>query len=236
MQKYLNILNDNDLSIFKDIESLRDKIIQENKQIKVLDYGAGNPDDKRSSEQMYKGVTKNISTKSLCKIGLKNDFAHLIYAIIKKHQPATILELGTCCGFSSIYMSKALKNEGTIHTIEGSPQTAQIAQKNFKDIDALNIKSYVGRFSDVLPNILPNIKSIDFAFIDGHHDRDATLEYFKNIKPFLSENAIVLFDDISWSKGMIEAWEIIKKDNAITSYEDYAKVGLCFFGDVDDLV
>ena len=35
---------------------------------------------------------------------------------------------------------------------------------------------------------------------------------------------------------MIEAWEIIKKDNAITSYEDYAKVGLCFFGDVDDLV
>ncbi len=230
MQKYLNTLNDNDFTIFKEIESLRDKIIQEDTNIEVLDYGAGDPDDNRSVQEMNQGVIKHVSTKDLCKIGLKNDFAHLLYAIVKKHQPLTVLELGTCCGFSSIYMSKALKDNGTIHTIEGSPQTAQIAQQNFKEAKSLNIKSYTGRFSDVLPSILPKIETIDFAFIDGHHDRDATLQYFKNIKPYLSEDAIVLFDDISWSKGMIEAWEIIKKDNFISSYKDYQKVGLCFMG------
>ena len=228
MQKYLNTLNENDFNVFKEIESLRDKIIREDTNIEVLDYGAGDPDDNRTLQEMHQGVVKNVSTRDLCKIGLKNDFAHLLYAIIKKHQPETILELGTCCGFSSIYMSKALKDKGTIHTIEGSPQTAQVAQKNFKEARSLNIKPYTGRFSDVLPSILPKITTIDFAFIDGHHDRDATLQYFENIKPYLSKNAIVLFDDISWSKGMIEAWEIIKKDSSINSYEDYQKVGLCF--------
>ncbi|WP_324171535.1 class I SAM-dependent methyltransferase [Sulfurimonas sp.] len=231
MQKYLHILDDNDFNIFKEIESLREKIILEDINIEVMDFGAGNPDENRSAKQMHNGVTKNVSTKDLCKIGLKNDFAHLIYAIIKKHQPSTVLELGTCCGFSSIYMSKALKDGACIHTIEGSPKTAIIAQKNFKDIDSLNVNSYVGRFSDVLPEILPNIKAIDFAFIDGHHDRDATLEYFEIIKPYLSKDAIVLFDDISWSKGMTEAWETIKKDDSICSYKDYQKVGLCFMGD-----
>jgi len=216
MQKYLDTLNENDFEVFKEIESLREKIILEDTSIEVIDYGAGNPDENRTEKQMHSGVTKSISTKSLCKIGLKNNFAHLIYAIVKKHQPATVLELGTCCGFSSI---------------EGSPQTAQIAQRNFKEIGAQNIKSYVGRFSDKLPNILPKITPIEFAFIDGHHDRDATLEYFENIKPYLTKDALVLFDDISWSNGMIEAWDIIKKDNSIHTYEDYVKVGLCFMGD-----
>ena len=231
MKKYLDILSDNDFNIFKEIESLREKIILEDINIEVLDYGAGNPDENRSAKQMHNGVTKSVSTKNLCKIGLKNDFAHLIYAIVKKHQPSAVLELGTCCGFSSIYMSKALNDKGVIHTIEGSPQTAKIAQKNFKEIGALNTNSYVGRFSDVLPEILPTIKTIDFAFIDGHHDRDATLEYFEIIKPYLNKDAILLFDDISWSIGMKEAWEVIKKDASISHYEDYQKVGLCFMGD-----
>lgn len=231
MKKYLNMLNENDFTIFKEIELLREKIILEDINIEVMDYGAGDPNDNRSAKEMHDGVVKHVSTKDLCKIGLKNDFAHLLYAIVKKHQPLTTLELGTCCGFSSIYMSKALNNEGKIHTIEGSPQTAKIAQKNFKEANSFNIISHVGRFSDILPTLLKELKTIDFAFIDGHHDKDATLEYFEIIKPYLSKNALILFDDISWSKGMIEAWESIKKDTFIRSYKDFEKVGLCFVGD-----
>jgi predicted O-methyltransferase YrrM len=143
-----------------------------------------------------------------------------------------ILELGTCCGFSSIYMSKASDNKATIHTIEGSPKTAQIAQSNFKNTHCENIISHIGRFDDVLPNILPTIKPIDFVFIDGHHDKNATLKYFDDIKSYLNKNSLVLFYDISWSDGMKEAWEIIKKDRYIQSYKDFHKVGLCFIGEI----
>ena len=59
-----------------------------------------------------------------------------------------------------------------------------------------------GRFQDVLDDTLADLREVDYVFIDGHHDEKATLDYFNRIYPFLSKNAIVLFDDISWSEGM----------------------------------
>jgi len=230
MQEYLQSLTNEDNDIFKEIEALREEMISRDQSVDVVDYGAGNPEEKRSEQEMHKGVLKQVSTRDLCKIGLKNEFAHLIYALIKQYQPKRVLELGTCCGFSSIYMSKALGTKGEIHTIEGSPETAKIAQENFDNAHCMNMRSHVGRFCDVLPVLLPKIAPLDFAFIDGHHDRDATLEYFEQIKPFLSKNALVLFDDISWSEGMKEAWKTIKEDKDLVSFRDFHKVGLCLMG------
>lgn len=228
MEKYLHTLTNEDFKIFEEIEALRSAIISQDRIIEVVDYGAGSPEENRTKEEMQRGCSKTISTKELCKIGLKNDFAHLIYALVKQTQPSSILELGTCCGFSSIYMAKALQNPHTIlHTIEGSKQTAMIAQENFHHANTPNIISHIGRFSDLLPSLLPKIAPLDFVFIDGHHDKEATLEYFEMIKPHLNNRAIVLFDDISWSQGMKEAWESIKKDTDVTSHEDFHKIGLC---------
>ena len=228
MQEYLKNLTNDDYIIFKEVEDVRKNIISQNLPIEIVDYGAGNPNENRSADKMNSGITKNISTKELCHIGLKSDFAHLIYALIKQHKPKHILELGTCCGFSSIYMSKALNNKNIIDTIEGSPQTAEIAQQNFLMCKCTNINLHTGKFSDILPKLLNKDSIYDFVFIDGHHDKDATLQYFKMIKPYLDKNALILFDDISWSNGMKEAWEIIKQDKDIVKYEDFSKLGLCF--------
>ena len=229
MEEYLKLLQESDQLIFKNIEVIRNRIRDESLQVNVIDYGAGDPNDKRSKQLMSNGVLKQVNTKELCQIGLKNEYAHLLYALVKKFQPKTVLELGTCCGFSAIYMSKAAHEESAIHTIEGSPETAKLAQKNFSSAHCSNIKPYVGKFSDILPTLLDTIKPLDFVFIDGHHDRDATLAYYQQIKPFLNDKALILFDDISWSEGMKEAWSIIQQDQHIEHYEDFHKIGLCFF-------
>ena len=229
MEQYLKLLQESDRLIFKNIEDIRDRIRNEALQVNVIDYGAGDPNDKRSEQVMSQGVLKQVNTKELCHIGLKNEYAHLLYALVKKFQPKTVLELGSCCGFSAIYMSKAAQKESTIHTIEGSPETAKLAQKNFSSAHCINIKPYIGKFNDILLTLLDTIKPLDFVFIDGHHDRDATLAYYQQIKPFLNDKALVMFDDISWSEGMKEAWSIIKKDKYIENYEDFHKIGLCFF-------
>lgn len=229
---YLNDLQEEDFRIFASIEKIRDKTIQQNKKVEVLDYGAGEPDANRTAEEMDQGITKVVSTKDLCKIGLKNQYAQLLYTLVKKAQPKIVLELGTCCGFSSIYMAKALHNkESNIHTIEGSPQTAVIAQKNIQKAGCDNITLHTGKFSDILPELLPKLQTIDFAFIDGHHDKNATLDYFELIKLYLTNNSIVIFDDISWSQGMGEAWSIIQQDKSIKAVKDFSKLGICFFGD-----
>ncbi len=213
-----------DQEIFKSIESIREEIIAQNLPINQIDFGAGNPNECRDAATMEQGVLKQTSSAEMCRIGLKGEWAEKLYFMIKEQQPKVVLELGTCCGFSSIYMSKAC-SEAKIYTIEGSPELAEIAKRNREKAGCQNVIQKVGRFNDVLPSLLPEISPVDFAFIDGHHDRDATIDYFEKILPYMSEGGIMLFDDISWSRGMEEAWKVITENTNVTVFFDEKKFG-----------
>jgi len=221
------IFSEEEVRLFETIEHQRTIMIHANRELKYRDFGAGNPDEERTLDTMYNGVEVESSTSKNCQIGLKGEWAQWIYSQVKKYQPQTILELGTNCGFSSIYMASANRSS-TVHTIEGAEAIADIARENFNALGCDNIIQYLGRFQDVLENVLTTIKRVDFAFIDGHHDYQATLDYFEQIKPFLSEHAVVVFDDISWSEGMRQAWMDILKENIIRKSEDLTKLGVIY--------
>ena len=212
------------LKIIQTIEQKREMLKAESRLIKELDFGAGNPSDKRSKKQMEMGVKVEITLRDLAKIGVKKEKAECIYAIFSSLAPKTILELGTCCGFSSSYMSFFAPNS-KIYTIEGSPNIAEIAKENHRFFGLSNVSVFVGRFDIVLPKLLEEISPIDFAFIDGHHDREATLSYFKQILPFMAKGGVMLFDDIAWSEGMKEAWREIVDSKVYKKYEDYVNMG-----------
>jgi len=77
--------------------------------------------------------------------------------------------------------------QGKFTTIEGSEVLAKCADSNLKKLNYQDYIVHMGRFSDVLPKILSKDQPIDFAFIDGHHDKEATQGYFEFIYPFLTE-------------------------------------------------
>ena len=60
--------------------------------------------------------------------------------------------------------------------------------------------------------VFKNSDPIDLFFNDGHHDRDAVINYFEKVLPYLSKNAVIVIDDISWSPGMKSAWMEIEND------------------------
>lgn len=221
------IFSEEEIRLFETIEHQRTIMIDSNRGLKYRDFGAGNPNEERTVDTMYNGVEVESSTAKNCQIGLKGEWAQWIYSKVKKYQPQTILELGTNCGFSSIYMAKANKYS-TVHTIEGAEAIADIARENFNALGCDNIIQHLGRFQDVLENVLTTIKRVDFAFIDGHHDYQATLDYFEQIKPFLSEHAVIVFDDISWSEGMRQAWREILADSKLKKFEDLTKLGVIY--------
>jgi len=223
----MNKLTQEDFAIFEKIEKIRDDIKQQNLKVEFLDFGAGNPEDNRDIDTMTQGVQTVKYTKELCQIGLKQKWAHLLYSLVKEKKPKVVLELGTCCGFSSIYMAKA-NEKSKIFTIEGACEVAEIASLNIEKANCNNIYQKSGKFKDVLPSLLPEISPINLAFIDGHHDKEATIEYYDMIKPYLSQNAIVVFDDISWSEGMKDCWDIIIQDADIKKHENLNKLGICY--------
>ena len=190
------------------VENRRNDLVLRDEMVEVIDFGAGNPQDNRTKEEMILGKKLKISLSNLANTGIRGERMMNVYKIISEINPKTILELGTCCGFSSSYMSFFAPNS-KIYTIEGSPNIAEIAKENHRFFGLSNVSVFVGRFDIVLPKLLEEISPIDFAFIDGHHDREATLSYFKQILPFMAKGGVMLFDDIAWSEGMKEAWREI---------------------------
>ena len=64
------------------------------------------------------------------------------------------------------------------------------------------------------------------VFVDGHHNGKATVGYFRQLKPYLSKNGIIVFDDVIWSSGMMQAWKEISGDSSVKDFMSFGGMGV----------
>jgi predicted O-methyltransferase YrrM len=136
----------------------------------------------------------------------------LLYHLMRVLQPHKAIELGTCVGLSGSYIASGLKanNKGHLWTLEGMPDSVRVANETFSTLGLSDrVTTITGKFADTLDDAVKN-GPFNFAFIDGHHEGPATIDYFTKIRPHLAGNSVVIFDDIDWSRGMQDAWNILK--------------------------
>ena len=213
----------------ENIENLRSRLLTSNDPVNIISYGAGSPTAKKSEEKMYKGISVSNTIGNICRTTSKPPFwAQILFKIIRHTKVEKCLELGTSVGISGLYQASALRlnGAGVLKTMEGSPEVAEIAKNNFNSLEIKNVSVVVGRFQDNLDTLLEE-GNYDYAFIDGHHDRDATILYFNRIYHGFSPQGLIVFDDIKWSDGMIEAWNSIIADKRITVSIDLGPIGIC---------
>ncbi len=224
-----DFIDDEDRSLINSIESRRSVLLNSHEEIPVIDFGAGHMDSQLTAEQMMAGIEYHQSIAEISENRSKPAFwAKIMFKIVRKLQPLSCVELGTCVGISAAYQASALKLNGKGHlkTIEGSPEISRIAQETVDHLDLQNTEIITGAFHDKLKDTLESAKPIDFFFNDGHHDRDALLKYFEETVPYLARKAVIIFDDISWSKGMKEAWSKIKSDHRVAATVDLKNIGI----------
>ncbi|MES2417245.1 MAG: class I SAM-dependent methyltransferase [Bacteroidota bacterium] len=205
--------------VYEAIEQQRKKLLNDDTLITITDLGAGS----------YFNIARQRRVSDLAKKAVKNPkLAQLIYRLAKNHRPETIIELGTCLGITTAYLSKA-NTAATIVTIEGCLETAKIAAQNFKALNLSNVTLQVGNFNDLLPKEIAIREKLDFVYIDGNHTRAATLNYFEQCLAKVDENSLLIFDDIYWSPGMKQAWAEIKAHPQVTVTVDLFWIGLVYF-------
>lgn len=203
---------------YHDIEALRSVLLQDQRVISITDLGAGSHVN-NNKKKLVKTIAKNALKPAR--------LAQLIFRLANYFSPNTIIELGTCLGITTAYLAKAAPL-ARVTSIEGCPETASVAAENLSRLNISNVDLQTGNFDTVLPGIIEQHDSFDFIFIDGNHRKEATLNYFNWCLPKLSENGIIIFDDIYWSKGMKEAWQQIKAHPQVTVTIDLFWIGLVF--------
>lgn len=210
------------------IEQRREFLLKSDKKIAIIDYGAGEPDSRRSKEEMKKGIQSMAIVGDICKASKPAFWATVLFKMIRKLEPSSCVELGTCVGISAAYMSAALNinGKGRLFSLEGSPETAKIAKETLGNLNLQNGSVFIGPFRETLKTVLESAKPIDFFFNDGHHDHDAVIQYFNESLPYLLDEAVVVLDDISWNPGMRRAWTEIEDDERVSATIDLKTIGI----------
>jgi predicted O-methyltransferase YrrM len=210
------------------IEQRRSFLLNSDQEIAVIDYGAGNSDSNRTKEEMKKGVESTALLANICQASKPKFWGTFLFKMLRKLEPSSCVELGSCVGISASYLTAALtiNEKGELFSLEGSPEIANIAKETLENLNLRNGSIITGPFHQTLKSVLESAKPIDFFFNDGHHDHDAVIQYFNESLPNLSDEAIIVFDDISWSTGMRKAWTEIEDDERVGASIDLKAIGI----------
>ncbi len=125
----------------------------------------------------------------------------LLYDLIRERRLSQTLEIGMAYGMSALFICQALEDNslGRHTTIDPVQDTS------WKSIGRLNVERaglkdrlrfFPGASHEVLPRLLLEGESFDFAFVDGLHLFDYTLVEFFYIDKMLEVGGYIAFDDI----------------------------------------
>ncbi len=209
----------NGKKVYSEVEKVREGLLADDRLITITDLGAGS----HVNNDRQKKIS-NLAANALKPPKL----AQLLYRLVADLQPDNIIELGTCLGITTLYLQKAAPH-AKVYTLEGCPETAGIAKEAFKKVGLNQVEPTIGNFDNTLLGIIAGLDKLDFVFVDGNHQKEATLNYFELCLPKVHEGTLLIFDDIYWSEGMKEAWAQIKANPKVTVTIDLFWIGLVYF-------
>lgn len=212
-----NVLNDTRaISSATSIESCRRQFKSDARMIEVDDFGAGSGHLKKKQRRV-----SDIARTSLKPV----KYAQLLHRMVRHYQPGSILEIGTSLGITTQYLATGNPN-ANVYTLEGSSNIAAIAQTGWQANQLNNIRLFEGEFSGTLPAVLSSLPSVDFAFVDGNHQYQPTLDYVDLILTKATAETILVLDDIHWSPGMEKAWKQLLTDPRVRVSVDLFFIGM----------
>ncbi|MDT0678192.1 O-methyltransferase [Autumnicola musiva] len=233
---------------YKLLKEYRKDLLQNKQTIEITDFGAGSRVFNSNSRKIS-AIAKNA--------GITKSRAELLYRLVNYLGANKVLELGTSLGIATSAL--AANKKTAVTTMEGCPETANIARQQFQKFEFDNISLKIGKFEDVLEkekmsekwkvesgqkkaergnrkqekrdttNYKQQTNKYDLIFFDGNHQKQPTLNYFYKLLPLAHNNSVFIFDDIHWSLQMEEAWEEIKNHTEVTVSIDTFYWGLIFF-------
>ncbi|MBP1924982.1 putative O-methyltransferase YrrM [Sedimentibacter acidaminivorans] len=151
---------------------------------------------------------------------IHKEVGQFIKLIINQINAKNIIEVGTNVGYSSIFMSHVMNNEGRIVTLERSEKFYKEAIENIKKYNLdKNIEVFYGDAVEILDNI--NIDGFfDLAFIDAAKSYYTT--FFDKCSKMMKSGGIIISDNVLY-QGMIATDDLVvrRKKTLVRNMREY---------------
>ncbi len=201
------------------IEAARINLHNNKNLLRTNSFGAGSRQKRRNPTVGEMARTVTISSRH----------GALLFRMARHYKPAKIIELGTAMGISTLYLA-AGNTEADIITVEGNPQLASLAGETFRIHGSEKIHLVNKPFDEVIDQLTAETGKGSLIYIDGNHTYEATLRYYHAFTANTNTNMILVFDDINWSGGMMDAWNHIRSSISQGVIIDLFHLGIVFCG------
>lgn len=135
---------------------------------------------------------KNSKKNNLPPIQINAIIGRMLYLTAKMQNAKKILEVGTLGAYSTIWLAKALPENGELITIDHNKSYAEVAQENIDHAgmqDKVTIK--VGEALEVLPQIEGQF---DLFFIDAH--KEEYVQYVEHAIRLSHPGSVIICDNV----------------------------------------
>lgn len=147
-------------------------------------------------DDCLKATEQSIIESGIPQISVSPNQGKFLHILAKLCNAKKILEMGTLGGYSTIWMARALPENGKLVTLEIDKKHAEVAQQNFSRCGlAEKIEIRLGKAIDILPQLKTEAAGpFDMIFIDA--DKPPYLEYFKWALQLSKPGTLIIADNV----------------------------------------
>ena len=128
---------------------------------------------------------------------------HFLHLLIKSSKIKKILEIGTFTGLSTLSMSLALPDDGSVIALDKNKETSNTAINFFKKAAQENkIKLIIAPAIESLNNLHEQKKKFDLVFIDA--DKENYKNYFNHSVNLIDKDGLIVIDNVLWHGEVID--------------------------------
>jgi len=116
--------------------------------------------------------------------------------LIKSCNVKTIIEVGLLYGYSTVWLVRALPEDGKIYTIDRDEYNTKLARENFNKLDnnlGEKIEILIGDAAEKLEDLIAKNIQCDMIFIDA--DKSNYINYLKLSEKLLKKGGLVVADN-----------------------------------------
>ena len=142
---------------------------------------------------------------------------HFLHLLVKTAKVKNILEIGTFTGLSTLSMSLALPEDGSILALDKNHETSKVAVNFFKKaLQDNKIKIIIGPALESLKNFKGENQKFDLVFIDA--DKENYKNYFNYSVELVDKDGLIIIDNVLWHG---EVADVNKQDKLTVSIREF---------------
>ena len=147
--------------------------------------------------------------------------AYFMQLLIKIKKVKKILEIGTFTGYSALSMALAV-DDCFITCLDKNDKTSKVATNYFNKAKVgKKINLIIGEAIKSLNNLINENKTFDLIFIDA--DKENYIKYYDLCFNLISNNGLILIDNVLWKGDVIDKNKNDKMTNIIRDFNAYIK-------------